>query len=91
MTYANTAAPVDDNMLTMSAKIRTKIQLQLKEQYDESLLKARALPKVPAKYSIPVIQSFVMGKNQPIVGNEAHIKATNNGYARNAMGGFFAH
>jgi hypothetical protein len=32
-----------------------------------------------------------MGKNQPIVGNEAHIKATNNGYARNAMGGFFAH
>jgi hypothetical protein len=54
-------------------------------------LKARALPKVPTKYSIPVISSYVMGKSQPIVGNEAHIKATNNGYARNAQGGFFAH
>lgn len=32
-----------------------------------------------------------MGKNQPIVGNQAHNKATNNGYARNALGGFFAH
>jgi hypothetical protein len=55
LTYANAAAPVDDKILSMSAKIRTKIQLQLKEQYDESLLKARALPKVPTKYSIPVI------------------------------------
>ena len=37
------------------------------------------------------MQSYVRGKNQPIVANESHCKATNNGYSRNSMGGFFAH
>lgn len=40
---------------------------------------------------MPHISSNDKGKNQPICANDAHIKATNNGFKRNALGGFFAH
>ena len=46
---------------------------------------------IPPSYHAPKIASVDMGKNQPICGNESHSKATNNGFSRNSMGGFYAH
>jgi hypothetical protein len=89
--FANVGAPADEALLKISSSIRSKIQYQLKEQQDEKALLERHLPKIPKAYNLPVMQSYVMGKNQPIVANESHCKATNNGYSRNALGGFFAH
>ena len=63
----------------------------MKVQQDERALQQRNLPMIPRTYNPPVMQSYVMGKNMPIVGNESHCKATNNGYSRNSLGGFFAH
>ena len=89
--FANVGAPADEALLKMSSSIRSKIQYQLKEQQDERALQERNLPKIPMAYNLPVMQSYIKGKNQPIVANESHCKATNNGYSRNALGGFFAH
>lgn len=75
----------------MSTSLRQKLQNQLREQQNQEILQLRALPKVPATYQPPLTQNHAKGKNQPICGNEAHCKATNNGYSRNALGGFFAH
>ena len=50
-----------------------------------------ALPFIPPRYSGPNVASLDSGKNMKLVPNEAHIKATNNGYSRNSMGGFFSH
>ena len=63
----------------------------LEEQKDKEILSKRALPIVPKAYVGPVIASLEKGKNQPIVSNDSHVKATNNGYSRNSMGGFFSH
>ena len=90
--FANTAQPNDDKIAQMSLSIRGKLQMELKDQRDTNVLSMRALPMMPKVYAIPVMQNHDLGKqNQPIVGNEAHIKSTNNGYSRNSMGGFFAH
>jgi len=55
------------------------------------VLKSRALPRVMASYTGPVVAHHVTGKKLIIVGNEEHTAATNNGYHRNTLGGFFAH
>ena len=54
-------------------------------------LQERHFPKIPKAYNLLVMQSYVKGKNQPIVANESQCKANNNGYSRNDLGGFFAH
>lgn len=91
--YANTATgPLDDNLLRMSTSIRSKISSELKAQKNPYVLQVRALPSIPTTYQQPLTQHHVKGKNvMPVCANEAHIKATNNGYTRNSMGGFFAH
>ena len=65
--------------------------LILEQQRDEAVLKSRALPRVMGSYTGPVVAHHVTGKKLIIVGNEEHTAATNNGYHRNTLGGFFAH
>jgi hypothetical protein len=67
--FANVGAPADEALMKMSSSIRSKIHYQLKEQQDERALLERHLPKIPKAYNLPVMQSYVMGKNQPIVAN----------------------
>ncbi len=81
----------NEGIQAMSQSIRQKLKHQLSEQTNEELLKQRALPKVPNAYQGPVITNLDKGKNQPICSNDSHSKATNNGYSRNALGGFFSH
>ena len=75
----------------MSQSIRQKLDTMIKQQSNSTILKERCLPVIPKQYPGPVINGLDMGKNLPICTNDAHIKATNNGYSRNSMGGFFAH
>jgi hypothetical protein len=75
----------------MSQTIRLKLSTIINEQKDHHSLAKLGLPKVPNLYQPPLIQNHIKGKNQPICSNDAHTKATNNGYNRNALGGFFAH
>jgi len=77
----------------MSVTMRSKLQTMLKDQEDEDFLKAAALPKVPKSFHGPVISHMQnqLRQNHFVVTNDAHIRATNNGYKRNALGGFYAH
>ncbi len=77
----------------MSITMRSKLQTMLKDQEDEAFLKAASLPKVPKHFSGPVINQVQnqVRQNHFVVTNDAHIRATNNGYKRNELGGFFAH
>ena len=75
----------------ISQTIRTKLNSMLGEQKDRRFLKTKALPIVPIVYPGPVITHNDMGKNQIICGNDSHNKATNNGFSRNKLGGFFSH
>ena len=81
----------DEEIQTMSKTLRQKLSSLLSEQNDEKLLQVKGLPKIPRQYQFPLVQSLEKGKNMPICTNDAHNKATNNGFKRNALGGFFAH
>ncbi|CDW80436.1 UNKNOWN [Stylonychia lemnae] len=81
----------NEQIKMMSQSLRQKLSDLLKEQQDQRVLEKRGLPIVPKLYQLPLISGTDKGKNQPICANDAHIKATNNGYKRNTLGGFFAH
>ena len=77
----------------MSQTLRSKLSGMLESQRDEKFLEAAHLPKVPKTYERPTIQQVgnQLRQNHFVVTNDAHIRATNNGYQRNALGGFYAH
>ena len=83
--------PDEKTVKEMSSSIRQKLSMIIQQQNDDAVLKSRALPKVMASYTGPVVAHHDTGKKLMIVGNEEHSAATNNGYHRNALGGFFAH
>ncbi|TNV72743.1 hypothetical protein FGO68_gene5892 [Halteria grandinella] len=89
--FANTSIQPNDVITKMSVSIRSKISEQLRYQKDDAVLSLRALPKVPKTYEAPVNHNHDKGKMMPICSNETHNKATNNGYSRNSLGGFFCH
>lgn len=89
--FANMSLPKNDIVTKMSDSIRSKLTEQIREQRDMATLNARALPKVPKSYEVPVQSHLEKGKMMPICSNETHNKATNNGYSRNSLGGFFCH
>jgi hypothetical protein len=65
----------------------------IQTQYDDAFLKQARLPKVPKSNHGPLITQVPnqVRQNHFVVTNDAHIRATNNGYQRNALGGFYAH
>ncbi len=68
-----------------------KLTEQLKKQKDETFLHKSCLPPLPQAAPQPKIVNVNMGKSTFIASNDTHIKSTNNGFSRNALGGFFAH
>ena len=77
----------------MSATLRSKLQTMLSVQNDEAFLTAAHLPRLPKANNGPVISQVQnqVRQNHFVVTNDAHIRATNNGFQRNALGGFYAH
>jgi hypothetical protein len=77
----------------MSVTLRSKLQTMLKEQQNDEFLRVAHLPKVPKNNHGPVISQVPnqVRQNHFVVTNDAHNRATNNGFQRNALGGFYAH
>ncbi|CDW75871.1 UNKNOWN [Stylonychia lemnae] len=81
-------------MQQMSATVRSKLRDMLKIQEDEEFLKKAKLYKLPPdNYRGPLIVNHALKpfENNFVVTNDAHSRHTNNGYQRNALGGFYAH
>ena len=77
----------------MSVTLRSRLHDMITIQDNEEFLKAANLPRLPKANNGPVISQLVNQKRQNhfVVTNDAHIRSTNNGYQRNALGGFYAH
>ena len=77
----------------MSATLRTKLHDMIKVQDNDDFLRAANLPKLPKANNGPVIAQLgnQSRQNHFVVTNDAHCRATNNGFQRNTLGGFYAH
>ena len=83
----------DAETVEISQKVRTKVQLLIAQQSDQSHLAKQCLPPVPKVYAGPHIQNRVQNErnNAFVVTNDAHVRNANPGYKRNELGGFFCH
>jgi len=77
----------------MSITLRSKLHDMITIQDNDEFLKAANLPRLPKANNGPVISQVVnqVRGNHFVVTNDAHIRSTNNGFQRNALGGFYAH
>ena len=77
----------------MSATLRSKLHDMISVQENEEFLRAAQLPRLPKSNMGPVISQLGNQRRQNhfVVTNDAHIRSTNNGFQRNALGGFYAH
>ena len=75
----------------LTQTMRTNLDKMIKDQTDERFLRDAALPSVPSISTNPRIVTITTGKSAFIASNDSHNKQSNNGFSRNALGGFYAH
>eukprot|EP00347_Sterkiella_histriomuscorum_P009985 403339126 len=83
-----------DELKNMTMTVRSKLQDMLKVQQDDEYLRQMNLPQLPKNhYTGPKIvnHSLKAGDNIFVITNDSHSRHTNNGFQRNALGGYYAH
>ena len=90
-------AQSNDDARNYNESVQKRFESIYKQQQDEEWLKQNALPKVckGMDYTPPVVATHpgqAKHNNTFVITNNAHSKATNNGYSRGNYGGhFFCH
>ena len=80
-----------EEVVGLTQTMRSNLDKMIKDQNDERFLKDAALPTVPKISTNPRIVQINTGKSTFIASNDSHNKQSNNGFSRNALGGFYAH